>query len=795
MYKIRGGNYEMGEKIIPVDLVEQHNTDMIEYSTYVALKRAIPDLRDGLKSVHRRILYTMYSDLHKYPNTPYVKSARVVGSVMGLYHPHGDSSIYDAMKPMTNDFEIKVPYLDGNGAWGNPLGLKAAAPRYTETKLSEYGYDCIIGDLKQSSNAVDYEDNYSGETQEPIYLPSAVPNLLINGCKAIGSGTSVSIPRHNFNEVIDATIALMHNPSLDIILVPDNCMPTEIIDTDWVTISHTGRGKFRVRGIAEICEYENKSAICIRSVPDLVFFDSISDAIEKMMLANKLPQIDKVVDKCEKNKMEIYIVLKKGSDPNFVRDMLYTSTNLEAGIGVNFEVLVPTPESRNIPIPKLVSYKEYLLDWIEFRKLTKFRIYCNQIRDIRTKYHQMELYIKALESGEIDNIIKMIRKQKGTDDSLYIEYMIKKIKGITDVQAKFLLNTDIRKLSKGYLDYYKQKRDEYLSKYNIIFKLINDDNLILGEIESELLEFKKKYGKPRMSKIISKEEALNIPKGTFQIIITNGNCIKKTEIGANTTGLGGDYPIAVFNADNADSILLFGSHGKVFRLPIAAIPFTLMDIRKLLKNLTSDINSIILESSLKDFSHGKYNFVYTLTQNGYIKRMSCEEFFNVPASGLIYIKLEEMDIVKDVIFADCRQDIFLYAGNKALRIRGNDTPHLMRSTKGNISMSTNSPMLGFNALDKSTTGIVVLSNNGYVNHVSLSALPLCKRARAGVTMIKLKKGDTVYKMFDCKDEDIIRIYTGRAVQEVQVGSIPYGASTSSGKKMFPNMDRAEIVRV
>lgn len=785
----------MAEKIIPVDLVEQHNADMIEYSTYVALKRAIPDLRDGLKAVHRRILYSMYNDLHKYPNTPYAKSARVVGAVMGLYHPHGDASIYDAMKPMTNDFEIKIPYLDGNGAWGNPLGFSAAAPRYTESRLSEYAYEAIIGDLKKSANSVDYTPNYSEDTKEPIYLPAAVPNLLINGCKAIGSGTSVSIPRHNVNEVIDATIALIHNPNLDIVLVPDNCMPTEIIDTDWAAIAHTGRGKFRARGLAKVCEYEKKPAICVSSVPDWVFFNNISNAIEKMILANKLPQIDKIVDKSECGKMEVYIVLKKGSDPNFVRDVLYTSTSLETGIGVNFEILIPNKNTRNIPVPKLVSYKEYLLDWIEFRRLTKFRIYCNQIRDIRTKYHQMELYIKALETGEIDNIIKMIKKQKGTDDTPYVEYLIKHIPGISDVQARFLLNTDLRKLSIGYLNFYKQKRDEYLSKYKVIFDLINDDKLILGEIEAELNEFKKKYGKPRMSKVISREEALNIPKGTFQIIITNNNNIKKTEVGSAVTGLNGDYAVSVFTADNSDSILLFASMGKVFRLPISVIPFTLIDIRKLLKNLTSDINSIILESSLAVFSKGKYNFVYTLTQNGYIKRMSCSEFFNVPASGLIYIKLEDMDIVKDVLFADCRRDILLYAHNKALRIKGSDTPQLMRSTKGNISMAINSPMIGFSSLDKSTSGVVILTNNGYVNHVSLSALPLSKRGRAGATMIKLKKGDSVYKMFDCKDSDVIRIYTGRAVNEVPVSSIPYSASTSTGKRLFPNMDRAELIRM
>ena len=404
----------MAETIRDTNVVEQHNEDMLLYSIYVARKRVIPDFRDGLKCVHRRILYAAYKDLRAVSHGSKVKTARLTGMVIGLYHPHGDQAVADAVKPMTNPFECKVPYINGQGGWGDPLGNPQSAQRYTELWISEYGLDCIISDLKESPNAVDWENNYSDNAMEPIYLPASVPNILINGAYGIATGLTVDVPRHNFNEVIDITIELMKNPKTRVVLIPDNCMPTDIIEvTKFDEICRTGKGKYKVRAKIDIVEYNKNPALHITSVPDLVFFDKVQEDIEKLVATKKLPQVVDIINESSGESwdynMSIYIILRKGSDPNYVRSLLYSTTPLTKTRSVNFEVLQGDR-------PVLISYKDYLLSFIDFRRMTKFRMYCNRLRDSRTKFHKMELYIKALESGEIDNIYNMVRKLKGTDD-------------------------------------------------------------------------------------------------------------------------------------------------------------------------------------------------------------------------------------------------------------------------------------------------------------------------------------------------------------------------------------------
>lgn len=776
----------MAEYIKQSDLVEQHNQDTTEYSVYVARKRVIPDIRDGLKSVHRRIIYAMYHDLHKTPDATRTKTNRIIGEVMGLYHPHGDAAIKDSMKAMSNWFECKIPYLDPFGNWGDPTGTSAAAGRYTESRLSAYSYDFIIGDLKDTKNAVDWEPNYSEEIYEPVYLPASVPNLLINGVYGIGSGIMTSIPNHNVNEVIDATINLIHNPDAEVVLIPDTCMPTQIINTDWKSICNTGRGQYKVRAIVNIIEYQKRPALQVVSVPDLVFFKSIQENIEKLHESKKLPQIDKILDISEEGKMEIIILLNKDSDPNYVRDFLYASTLLEKSNGVNFEVLVGD-------VPRLLSYKEYLLYFIEYRKMTKFRLYCNRLKDAKTKFHRMELFIKVLESGKIDSIITKIRKQKGREDRELMEFLIKLL-NITDAQARFLINVKISDLTLGNLQKFKQQRDAYYAEMDKCFNVLNDQNKVIEEIISELEECKRRYGKPRMAKLISQEEAKNIPQGQFQIVITNENNIRKYEVGANITGLGKESPISVFTADNNDSVLIFSSMGKVFKLPIAVIPFSLMDIRKLSKNLTSDIVSIILESSLKAFAENKHNFVYTLSNNGYIKRMSCGDFISTPPSGIVFAKLEQGDSIVDVAFCNMKLDIIVYSANKALRMKGGEPPLLMRSTKGNYSMKTKYEMIGMDCVYPNTTGMVAVTKNGYVNYIHITALPTAKRATAGNTVIKLNKTDSIAYISVCNENDILRVFYPGGVSDVKISDLVLGTSVSTGKKLFKEVTKAEVIK-
>ena len=770
-----------------VEMVKQHNDDMLLYSIYVARKRVIPDYRDGLKCVHRRIIFDMYNDLHAI-NTR-VKTARVAGDVIGKYHPHGDTAVADAMKPMTNDWECKVPYIVGQGNWGDPKGSPAANGRYTECKLSDYSMDCIIANLKETDNAVDWEDNYSDTLLEPIYLPAIVPNLLINGAYGIASGLSVDIPRHNFGEVVDATIELMKNPKAKVRLVPDNCMQTQIYSPGgFDKICETGRGKYRVRANIEITEYKGKAAhhvgkpaLKITSVPDLVFFDKIKADIEALIVNKKLPQIvDMISESSADDKGSQYIrewiILKKGSDANYVRSVLYSATHLENGRGVNFEIL-----KNNAPV--LVSYKEYLLDFIQFRRMNKFRIYCNNLKTEKTKYHKMELYIKALESGEIDNIYKKIRTFKGTDDPEYIEYLIKKLH-VTDIQAKYLLDIDFRKISNGYLNKYKKIRDESMVLANHYLAMMDDEKAIDNEIISEMLAAKAKYGNPRMSKLITANQANSVPAGTFKIVITGGNFIKKFEPNAPINGLNGDTVRCAIIADNRDNVIIFGNLGKVYKIPVSIISFELTDIRFILKTLTSDITDIVMESKLAEFGKNKHRFIYTLTRDGYIKRMDCTDFENVAVSGLIYTRLDDGDIVSDIMFSDDRLDFLVYAGNKVLRLDGKDAPYLRRSSKGNYSMKTTNPMGGMISIGSNDTSVVVITNKGYVNRVPLEIIKQMKRMQTGINITKLGKGDGIKYMFVCNDNDCINFHFSQSEgQLVKVSDIPLMSTASMGTVM------------
>lgn len=789
------------EKIQDVNIVVQHNEDLTGYAIYVIRRRSVPDYRDGQKYVHRKILYALYNDFHAVYNSHTVKTQAIIGKILEKYHPHGDSSVNGAIKPMVNWFEITMPLIEKTGSFGNISGDGAAAPRYTEIKLSQFATDCVISELKEAYNSVDWQPNYDGKYKEPIYLPVAVPLLIINGAMGIAVGFSMQIPKHNLNEVLDATIALIRNPNQKIVLIPDNPMGSDIINTDWEKISTTGRGKYRIRGKMEITTYntgrQELPALHITTLPDFTYFSQIKKQLHTFIKSNNLPQVVDIVNDStiivgkngdDTEIFNVYIVLKKGSDPNYVREFIYKNTAMQKTFSVNFEVI--EDES-----PILMNYKEYLLKFLEFRRQTKYRMYANRAQFVKTKAHEMYLYILALESGEIDNIIAMIRKQTSIDDAVYIDYLVKKL-NVTPLQAKFLLGVDVRKLSIGYLNKYK----EDLAKYENLLKQYTDKITIPGEldkeIEQELLLYKKKYGTPRKSKIINVSEN-NIPEGTFKIVITKNGFVKK--IGEHETigYLNGDEAKFVFVIDNRDNVLVFDKSGKVFKVSVNDIPFAAkgsngIDLRLVNKYLTGMICSVIPESMLKQLSSVKGNYIYTITEYGYIKRMDLTDFLAVKPSGLIYTLLEDGDMVKDIIFMPDKYDILIYSNNKVLRIKGSEAPYLRRSTRGNRGMDTKYPVDGFSCLYPGATDIVVVTESGKINRVSLHAVPLSARARAGASIIKLAKTDTIKKILVCKSTNTLKIITKGENHYIPVENIPEGSSISSGTKMVSNPIKVEL---
>ena len=786
------------EQIHEVNIVDQHNIDMLLYAIYVARDRVVPDYRDGLKPVHRRIIYDMYHDLHAYGSNK-VKTSRVSGDVIGRYHPHGDAAVSAAMKPMVNSFEIKEPYLKGQGGWGDPCGNPMAHPRYTEVSLSDYSMDCIVGDLKETHNAVDWSKNYSDNMDEPQYLPAIVPNLLINGAYGIAVGLSVDIPRHNFAEVIDATIGLIKNPNMDVVLVPDNCLPTDIICSEgFEKICKTGMGNYKVRARVECTtyngpakHYRGRPALRITSVPDITFFDTVQNDINKLVEGKKFPQFDDIINDSTGEswdyKMCIWIILKKGSNAHYVRQLLYSTTSLQKGRGVRFEIL------RNNQ-PENASYKEYLQAFIDFRRMTKFRMYCNRLKMERTRSHKMDAYIKALQSGKIDTIYKMIRSMKGINDTENIEILIKKltkILPITDVQAKYIMEMNFKKVSAGYLAKYKKIYDEAIQNAERYMEIIGDEQHIDVEIIRELEWAKAKYGKPRMSRLITKEEANCVPAGTFKVVITSDNRIRKLEVNAKITDLRGESPKCILVVDNRDSILLFSTLGKVFKIPVSVLSFEFQDIRLVVKKLTSDIASIVMDSSMKTFSKNKHHFIYTLSRNGYIKRMDCADFLSIPVSGIIYAKLDPGDEIVDVMFMSDKYDLMVFSENRALRFAGTEAPYLRRSTKGNYSMSTNHPMKGMVCVRPNATALVIITAGGRINKIPLVSIKNGKRTQAGSSVIKLGKGDNIISTLICGENETIHVVfeTGKEV-DIPVNGIEPGSSISPGKKLGARVAKA-----
>ena len=382
----------MSEKITPTKAFDQYVKDYKEYALYVDRHRTVPEFRDGLKPVQRRILYTAKFVSNAVENR---KSADIIGSTMGKYHPHGDSSIQGALYTMTNWYSTKIPLFVGQGNFGNTYQNAGAAPRYTEVKLSNFAKECILDELISFKEVVDWEPTYDNSRKEPSFLPCKVPLLLINGCAGISVGDKVDVPTHNINEVIDATLTIMKNPRAKIALIPDHCQGCEIVDTDWASISNKGYGHYKIRGVIDTepysgveKKYKGLMTLVIKSCPNQTFLESVVMKIEDMVKKNKIIGIQDMEEQSTKNNMRFVIVLKPGTDPDYIKNEIYKNTNMSQTARVNLKILDIMDKANPT---KRLSYTGYLKAWIEFRKITKLRYYENKLQALMTRLHVVDL--------------------------------------------------------------------------------------------------------------------------------------------------------------------------------------------------------------------------------------------------------------------------------------------------------------------------------------------------------------------------------------------------------------------
>lgn len=767
-----------------VDALEQCIKDMTLYGVYVARHRSVPDFRDGLKEVQRKIIYAMFHDFNPKVTS---KSSAITGTVMYKYHPHGDAAIYGSMKPLANWFEIYKPLIESQGNFGNFQGDGPAAARYTEVKLSKFALDVFCDELNINENVVDWEPNYTGNMamKIPKVLPCKLPMLLINGCFGIAVGFKSDIPSHNISEVIDVTIKLLKNPKAKIKLIPDHQMECFIIDDDWDNISRTGFGSYKVRGKVDIGEYKNKPAIFIHSLPNMVYLNSITEKIEKLISNGKLTQIYDLYEN-SKDKLEYILVLKKGSDPNFVRDVLYKETELEKSFRVNFEVLSDKELIR-------MDYTNYLLEFLNFRRQTKLRLYRNIEQTLMTKNHILEFFIIAITSGLADRILQMIKSTNADNDFEIIEYILKSMaklapdKHYTSTQVKQFINMPVKYFSKKNIRRYKDEFRENKEKLKVIHPKTSIDALD-EEIYNELIDLKHKYGEPRRCKIISKDSLTMIPKGTFRIVITSKNNIKKFSVNEPIKFYKGEYVISTCKIENSDNLVLFDSMGKVFNIPVSKIPVTErgaigVDIRSINKKIVSNIIMIIPEKILNTLYNKSNYTIMVLTANGNIKKMYLNDFISVSSGGLIYSRLDQDDFIKDIMFIQNGTNyIVVYSDKKAICFDADSVPILRRNTKGVRAMHTDS-VDGMSSITAKAQCIVVLTSFGYINKINNGALKIKKRGSHGDNLIKLSTGDTIKVVLAAENSDKIMIQTSLGNLELNVSEIKEGSSLSKGVKL------------
>lgn len=770
------------ERIIEKNSSTAFKSDYQRYGIYITFRRVVPDYRDGLKPVQRRILYAMLHDTKCIKRT--VKCAAIVGDVMKYYHPHGNTAIYGTMKPMANWFEASAPTITSQGGFGNFQGDPPSADRYTEARLSEFAMDCVVGDLKESDKAVDWSPNYDESCYEPDYLPCTVPLLLINGSFGIGLGKRVEIPSHNLSEVVDATLALIENPNRNITLTPDHCMDCEIYATDFADIAKRGFGYYRVRGVIETENYHGSTALVIKSVPNLTFLNEITDKIDKLIIDKKIIQIQAKYDESTELDMRYVIVLKPGADPEYVKEVIYKNTSLERTERVNFEVL----DGLN---PFRMSYKSYLLSFIDQRKVTKFRIYTNKLQGYQTKLHEKEAYIKLLQSGEIDFVINYLKSSKVKEDDYIINYLVKKL-SITDLQARYIINAPLKSLNRNYLDKYVSEAKELQLKVNDCMYAITNENRILQDIVEELKFAKQKYGSKRRCKIIRAKEAVDdIPRGMMTIIVTEKNFIKKVPVGTNIGTFKGDMIRTIITEDNAESILVFDEMGKVFKLPIHKIPFTDrnsngMDIRFLIKGLTSNILTIVSDNLIKahaDKDEGNNNYMVALSKSGLVKKMILSDFTSVPPSGILYTKLEPNDYVVSLRLVDDSSTMLVFNDRKVMALPMSKISLMKRNSRGNKTFKDTSAD-GILTIDPTKSYILTLTETGRFNKIPIEGLPDINRAKKMFGVIKLGKNDVIKDILTVNDDEIIEVTTMNSVFRVNVADVRTGSSISSGEKMI-----------
>ncbi len=800
---------------VVVDGIEQKAVEstmesyFLRYSMSVIIDRALPDVRDGLKPVNRRILYAMNKNGWKAPHAT-VKSARIVGEVMGKYHPHGDSSIYDAMVNLAQPWKMRYTLVEGQGNFGSMDGDDPAASRYTEARMDKVGAE-LLTDIEKET--VDFRDNFDGSEQEPVVLPAAVPNILLNGQMGIAVGMATNIPPHNMSEVIDATVAQIDDPEISLdglmqyVKGPDFPTGAEVYGGSPMKQAYaTGKGSVVIRAVTNIEERKNgRYSIVITEVPYGMSKEGFIEKVRDLVLAKKLDHIADARDESARGKIRVVVELKKDAFPKKILNQLYRMTGLQTTFHYNMLALVDGVQ------PRILGLKEILAEFIKHRQKVVRRRTEFDLRKAKERAHILEGLKIALDN--IDEVIKTIRESYDDADKRLMERF-----GLSEIQAAAILAMQLRRLQGLERDKIEEELKQLHDLIKRLEEILASEAEVLNVVKTELLEMKEKYGDARKSKIINHEvgkfsEEELIPDEESVILLTTENYMKRVLQGdfkrQNRGGKGRkgmttkeeDVISQIVTASSHDFLLFFTNQGRIFRMKAYEVPQASLTAKGTaavnLLNMHPDekVTAIIKQGENPD------GYLFMATKKGTIKKTAVKEYLNIRANGLVTIKLDPGDELKWIQETTGANDVVIStSAGQAMRFNEQDVRSMGRAARGvrGIRLRPKDEIVGMDVIHDRGQKLLVMSANGYGKATLAEQFPAHKRGGVGIRVagVTAKTGPIVaVHTLDPAAKEVIMMSTKGIAIRVAVADIPTLGRAAQGVRIMKMNDGDTVASI